>query len=63
MKLGTSCVRYGRLASRPYRTESALIRLTVQPFTESYDTRWCNDKICPPEDEHGTARNMSRIVM
>ena len=42
---------------------SALIRPTVQPFTESDDTRCCDNKICPPEDGHVNARNMSRIVM
>jgi hypothetical protein len=26
--------------------------LSVQPFTESDDTRCCDNKICPPEDEH-----------
>ena len=30
---------------------------------ESDDTRCCSDTICPPEDEHSTARNMSRIMM
>ena len=46
------------------REESALIRHTVQPFTKSDDTRCCdNKKICPPEDGHVSARNMSRIVM
>ena len=39
--------------------QSALNRL----FTESDDTRGCNNTICPPEDEQGTARNMLRIVM
>jgi len=29
----------------------------------SDDTRGCNNTICPPEDEQGTARNMLRIVM
>jgi len=38
--------------------QSALNRHTVQPFTESDDTRCCNNTICPPEDEHSTARNM-----
>jgi hypothetical protein len=42
--------------------ESALIRHTVQPFTESDDTRFCDNTICPPEDGHVNARNMSRIV-
>ena len=43
--------------------QSALIRHTVQPFTESDDTRCCDNTICPPEDGHVDARNMSRIVM
>ena len=43
--------------------QSALNRRTVRPFTESDDTRCCNNTICPPEDEHSTARNMSRIIM
>jgi len=34
---------------------------TVRPFTESDDTRGCNNTICPPEDEQSTARNMLRI--
>jgi len=42
---------------------SALIRHTVQPFTESDDKRFCDSTICPPEDGHVKARNMSRIVM
>ena len=41
----------------------ALIRHTVQPFTERSDTRCCDNTICPPEDGHVDARNMSRIVM
>ena len=32
--------------------QSALIRRTVQPFTESDDTRCCDNTICPPEDGH-----------
>ena len=43
--------------------QSALIRGTVQPFTESDDTRCCDNTICPPEDDHVDARNMSRILM
>ena len=43
--------------------ESALNRCTVQPFTESDDTRCCGNTICPPEDGHVNARNMSRIVV
>ena len=41
----------------------ALIRHTVQPFTESDDTRCCDNTICPPEDGHVNAPNMSRILM
>ena len=43
--------------------QSALNLLTVRPFIESDDTRGCNNTICPPEDEQGTARNMLRIIM
>ena len=43
--------------------QSALNRRTVRPFTESDDIRGCSNTICPPEDEQGTARNMSRIIM
>jgi hypothetical protein len=41
---------------------SAVCPHTVQPFTESDDTRFCDNKIPPPEDGHVNARNMSRIV-
>jgi len=57
------------LCKRPYSMpvesgpQSALNRHTVRPFTESDDTSGCNNKICPPEDEQGTARNMLRIIM
>jgi len=57
------------LCKQPYSTpvesglQSTLNRSTVRPFTESDDTRGCNNTICPPEDEHGTARNMLRIIM
>ena len=30
----------------------------VSSFTESGDTRWCINKIRPPDDEHDVARNM-----
>ena len=43
--------------------QSPLNRHTVRPFTKSDDTRGCNNTICPPEDEQGTARHMLRIVM
>ena len=57
------------LCKRPYSMpvesglQSALNRHTVRPFTESDDTRGCNNTICPPEDEQGTARNTLRIIM
>ena len=57
------------LSKQPYSMpvesgqQSALNRHTVRPFTESDDTRCCNNTICPPEDEQGTARNMLRIIM
>jgi len=57
------------LCKRPYSMpvksglQLALNRHTVWPFTESDDTRDCNNTICPPEDEQGTARNMLRIIM
>ena len=35
---------------------------TVQLFTESDDTRCCDNTICPPEDGHVDARNMSQII-
>jgi len=43
--------------------QSALNWHTVRPFTESDDTRCCNNTIRPPEDEQNTARNMLRIIM
>jgi hypothetical protein len=45
------------------RMQSALNWRTVQPFTESDGTRCCDNTICPPEDGHVDARNMSKIIM
>ena len=42
---------------------SALNQCTVQPFTESDDTRCCVNTIFPSEDGHVNARNMSRIIV
>jgi len=42
--------------------QSALNRHTVRLFTESDDTRDCNNTICP-QDEQDTARNMLKIIM
>ena len=47
----------------PTLMHNSFIRHTVQPFTESDDTRNCDNTICPPEDGHVDVRNMSRIVM
>ena len=57
---------YKRLYSM--QDESSLCRVslilhTVQPFTDSDDTRCCDNTMYPPEDVHVDARNMSRIVM
>ena len=47
-----------------FRRTNCISQHTVQPFTESDDTRCCdNTYIYPPEDGHVDARNMSRIVM
>ena len=53
------------LCKRPYSmpVESGLQSALYRLFTESDDTRGCNNTICPPEDEQGTARNMLRIIM
>ena len=51
-----------QLYSMPVES-AALNRHTVQLFTESDDTRGCNNTIRPTEDEQGTARNMLRIIM
>jgi len=57
------------LCKRPYSMpvesglQSALNQRTLRPFTESDDTRGCNNTICPPEDEQGTAQIMVRIII
>jgi hypothetical protein len=56
-------LKMNMLMLETYRGLSALIRHTVQPFTESDVTRCCENTFCPPEDGHVDARNMSRIVM
>jgi hypothetical protein len=44
-------------------TASGIVTLrTVCRLHESDDTRGCDNTICPPEDGHVDARNMSRIV-
>ena len=47
-------------------TASGIVTLCKGPYsmpvTESDDTRYCNNTICPPEDEQGTARNMLIIM-
>jgi hypothetical protein len=46
-----------RLRSTPVesRLQSTLNWCTAQPFTESDDTRCCDNIICPPEDGHVNA--------
>ena len=52
-------------------TVFGIVTLCKQPYSmpvesgliESDDTRGCNNTICPPEDEQGTAGNMLRIIM
>ena len=48
---------------RADRGQCALNQCTVQPFTESDDTRCCVNTIGPPENEHVNARNISKIVV
>ena len=52
-----------RLHSTPVESglQFALNRCTGQLFTESDDTRCCENTNGPPEDGHVNARNMSRI--
>jgi len=42
------------------RLQSALIQRTVQPFTETDDTRCCDNTICPPEDGHANVLETCR---
>ena len=57
------------LCKQPYSMQvesglqSALNLHTVRLFTEGDDTRGSSNKVCPPEDEQGAARNMLRIVI
>jgi len=51
------------LSSPSVNSRTVCNRHTVRLFTESDDTRVCNNKTYSPEDEQGTARNMSRIIM
>ena len=59
----TLCKRLYSMPSMKYAEQSALIRHIVLYCTESDATRCCDNKICPPEDGHFNARNMSRIVV
>ena len=53
------------LCKRLYSTpvESGVHSQPAWFTAESDNTRGCNNTICPPEDEQGTARNMLRIIM
>jgi hypothetical protein len=59
----TLCKRLYSMPEESRLQSRALIRHTVQPFTESDDIRYCGNTICPPEDWHVNARNISRIIM
>jgi len=55
-----------RLYSMPdeSRLQSSLLSSGLMYCTvQSDDTRCCDNTICPSEDEHVNARNMSRIVV
>jgi len=43
--------------------QSALNWCTVRPITESGSAGCCSSTVRPPEDERGTARSMSGIIM
>jgi hypothetical protein len=51
------------IKSRSLNLKQSLLSSGILYCTESDDTRCCDNKICPPEDGHVDARNMSRIVM
>ena len=46
-----------------HRLRADSVRCQPVHWMEHDDTRCCNNTIWPPEDEHGIARNMSRIIM
>ena len=56
-------LKMGMLMHETCALQSALNRHTVLYSVESDDIRCCDNTICPPEDGHVNARNMSRIVM
>ena len=45
-------VQYSAVCRMRADCREVCIRHTVQPFTESDDTRCCDNTICPPEDGH-----------
>ena len=44
-------------------TASGIVTLFTVQYSMPDDTRCCDNTICPPEDGHVNARNMSRIIM
>ena len=52
----------GRAVCR-LRADCSSLSTGILYCTESDDTEGCNNTICPPEDEQGTARNKLRIIM
>jgi len=55
--------QHAHLQEDKFYYHSIWYRHSVNSCTESDDTRCCDNTICPPEDGHVDARNMSRIVM
>jgi len=59
LSVGDCSVHRLRDSSRKLCTERSSRSLcTEQSPKESDDTRCCTNTICPPEDEHNSARNM-----
>ena len=56
-------VGLSNLSAQLHKDLSAVNRCTEWLLTESDNTRYCNNTIWPPEDEHGIAWNMSWIIM
>jgi hypothetical protein len=52
-----------QLYSIPDESRLSLLSSGILYCTESDDTWCCDNTVCPPEDGHVNAQNMSRIVM
>ena len=58
--LSSLSVQYSMLDES--RLQRSLLSSGILYCTESDDRRFCDNTICPPEDGHVDARNMSTIV-